>query len=522
MGGASEGPGAAATRPALEEQAAEEGVSDYQPTRESLGRHPVPAWFEDAKLGIFIHWGLFSIPAFAPRLAHPSEAFEKHYPLSAVMTPYTEWYENAIRVPESPSARHHQEQWGGRPYADFREPFVAGLEKWHPREWARLFRRAGARYVVLVTKHHDGYCLWPSRVPNRERRDWCSERDVVGELAQAVRDEGLRFGVYYSGGIDWSFQRRPVRTLIEFIGSVPGGAYPAYAEAQVRELIERYRPSVLWNDIAWPGDRGSMLQLMADYYRAVPEGVINDRWMHRGATLRMLSLRPVQRVLDAWLARRIRRDVARGRRSPAIVPPPPAHFDFRTPEYTSFDEIQRRKWETTRGMTASFGYNRGDREEDYEDPDALVRSFIDSVSKNGNLLLNVGPRGEDAGIPAPQRERLEALGRWLDANGEAIYATRPWTRAESETDAGLGVRFTRGPDALYAIVLGTPAGRDLSFEVPGLSSLPSRVTRLADGREVRARLEEDRLHLSLDAPLPDAPAHAFSLGPVDSADTPTL
>ncbi len=199
-------------------------VSRYEPTRASLRTHPVPAWFEDAKLGIFIHWGLFSIPAFAPRLGHVSDAFTQHYPLSAVMTPYTEWYENAIRVPESPSARHHDEQWGGRPYEDFRADFSAGLASWDPVDWARLFRRAGARYVVLVAKHHDGFCLWPSKVANPHRTGWATERDVVGELAEAVRAEGLRFGVYYSGGIDWSFNRRPVRTLVEFIGSVPTGS----------------------------------------------------------------------------------------------------------------------------------------------------------------------------------------------------------------------------------------------------------------------------------------------------------
>ncbi|MBW2282380.1 MAG: alpha-L-fucosidase, partial [Deltaproteobacteria bacterium] len=333
-------------------------MTRYEPTRESLREHAVPDWFEDAKLGIFIHWGLFSIPGFAPRLAHVSDAFTQHYPLSAVMTPYTEWYQNAIRVPESPSARHPAEHWGGRPYADFKADFEAGLEAWDPSDWARLFHRAGARYVVLVTKHHDGFCLWPSDVPNPQQADWSLRRDLVGDLASAVRAEGLRFGVYYSGGIDWSWNRRPVRTLVEFIGSAPGGDYPAYAEAQVRELIERYEPSVLWNDISWPTALRPMLQLMADYYQAVPEGVVNDRWMHQSWVLRLMARRPVQRTVDALVHWKIRRDAARGTYSPGIVPPPPAHYDFRTPEYTSFDEIRERKWEATRGMSPSFGFNR--------------------------------------------------------------------------------------------------------------------------------------------------------------------
>jgi alpha-L-fucosidase len=415
-------------------------------------------------------------------------------------------------VPESPSARHHAERWGDRPYADFRGDFAAGLEAWDPADWARLFRRAGARYVVLVTKHHDGFCLWPSRVANPRREDWSSERDLVGELAAAVRSEGLRFGVYYSGGIDWSWNPTPVRTLVQFIGSVPGGDYPEYAERQVRELIERYEPSVLWNDIAWPTGLEPMLRLMADYYEAVPEGVVNDRWMHQSGLLRLLRHRPVQKLIDAWIGRRVQRQAERGEYSGGVVPPPPAHYDFRTPEYTSFDEIQARKWEATRGMTPSFGYNRADREEDYETATELTQSFIDSVSKNGNLLINVGPRGEDAGIPDPQRARLEALGAWLETNGDAIYATRPWDEAESETSDGLRVRFTRKPESVYAIVLGTPEPPELELRLPCPLAGELRVTRVADGAPVRSRLEGDRLQLSLDAPLPPSPAHAFAIG----------
>lgn len=483
----------------------------------ALRAHRVPTWFEDAKLGVFIHWGLFSVPGFAARLEHVSDAFSQHYDLGAVMTPYTEWYDNAIRVPESPSAAFHAEHYGGRPYADFREPFASGLAQWRPDEWARLFRRAGAGYVVLVTKHHDGYCLWPSRVPNPKRVGWTSERDVVGELAAAVRAEGLRFGVYYSGGIDWSWNPRPVRTLGEFVGSTPTGAYPAYAEAQVRELVERYQPSVLWNDISWPTDLDALVQLFTDYYRAVPEGVVNDRWMHRNLAMRLIGLRPVQRVVDVVLKRATRKAAARGEASKGIVPPRPAHYDFRTPEYTSFDRITPEKWEATRGMSASFGYNRNDREEDYEKPDELVRSFVDTVSKNGNLLLNVGPRGEDAGIPEPQVRRLETLGAWLEANAEAIRATRPWTRPADEASDGTAVRYTRGRDdrgrdCLYAILLATPSADGIVL--PRLAPAPdTRVALVAGDRPLAARVEGDALHVELSA-LPHAPAHALRISPL--------
>ncbi len=493
---------------------------------ELLRQHRVPAWFEDAKLGIFVHWGLFSIPGFAAKLEHVSDAFTHHYDRGVVMTPYTEWYDNAIRVPGSPSAEFHAKHYGDQAYEDFREPFAKGLTQWDPRAWARLFRRAGAGYVVLVAKHHDGYCLWPSRVPNPRREGWTTQRDVVGELASACRAEGLRFGVYYSGGIDWSWNPTPLRTLGEFIGSTPGGGYPAYAEAQVRELVERYEPSILWNDISWPTDLDTMVRLMSDYYAAVPEGVVNDRWMHRSFAMRLVSRRPVQRIVDAFLSRASRRTAARGEASKGIVPPRPAHFDFRTPEYTSFDEITSEKWEATRGMSPSFGYNRHHEEADYEDPDELLRSFIDTVSKNGNLLLNVGPRGEDAGIPDPQVRRLESLGTWLASNGGAIYGTRPWRRASGETRDGTPVRFTLtlanqdedGGGSLNAILLGTPSGREIVL--PELDPHPgTTVVRLADGSRPQVREEDGALRITLGAPLPVDTAHAFQITPAPADHT---
>jgi alpha-L-fucosidase len=478
---------------------------------DELRKHPIPSWFDDAKLGIFIHWGLFSIPGFAAKLDHISDAFSKHYDQGVVMTPYTEWYLNALRVPGSPSAEFHAEQYGDQPYEDFREPFERGLEQWRPDEWARLFRRAGAGYVVLVSKHHDGYCLWPSQVENPNQAGWTSERDLVGELAAAVRAEGLRFGLYYSGGIDWSWNRNPVRTLGEFIGSGPDGEYPAYAEAQVRELIERYEPSVLWNDISWPTDLPTMVRLMSDYYRAVPEGVVNDRWMHRNLAMKLVSKRPVSRLIDFFMKRTTRKAAERGEEK-GVVPPKPAHCDFRTPEYTSFPEITPGKWEATRGMSPSFGYNRNHTEADYEDPDELLRSFIDTVSKNGNLLLNVGPRGDDAAIPEPQVRRLERLGEWLGANGEAIRGTRPWKQAEGATADGTPVRYTTANGNLYAILMDTPPSQEVV-----LTDLPApadvSVTCLASGEAAGTDASDDRLRITVASPWPQAPAHALRISP---------
>jgi alpha-L-fucosidase len=164
-------------------------------------------------------------------------------------------------------------------------------------------------------------------------------------------------------------------------------------------------------------------------------------------------------------------------------------------------------------MSPSFGYNRADTEEHYEDPDELVCSFIDSVSKNGNLLLNVGPRGEDGAIPEMQRSRLELLGDWLDADGDAIYGSRPWTTADSETKDGERVRFTQSGETLFATILGQPTGMEISIPVPGAVSKDWVVVRLADGQEVDAQIEEDRVTIFLKERLPNAPAHSFSFTP---------
>ena len=134
----------------------------------------------------------------------------------------------------------------------------------------------------------DGFCLWPSEVRNPHRSDWCSKRDVVGELAEAVRGAGMRFGVYYSGGLDSTFNDWPIGTTADMVRAIPRGAYPAYADAQGRELVRRYRPSVLWNDIAWPGTAERLYSLFAHYYGRVPDGVVNDDFLRRDELLWML------------------------------------------------------------------------------------------------------------------------------------------------------------------------------------------------------------------------------------------
>ena len=487
----------------------------YTPSLDSLKTHPLPQWYADGKFGIFIHWGLFSVPGYASGTERISETFARHYWSAIARTPYTEWYWNAIKVRGTPSAAYHRAFWHDMPYEGFRDYFNDGLKAWNPDDWAERFAAAGARYVVLVTKHHDGYCLWPSAVEHPHRDGWSSQRDIVGELAAAVRAKGLKFGVYYSGGIDWSFEGRPLRTLGDFVSAVPGGDYPGYADAQVRELISRYRPSIVWNDISWPDRLEPMLALFADYYNSVEDGVLNDRWMPLTKASRRMKRRWVRLLFDlaAWATVKLKGA------PDGVTPPMPPHCDFRTPEYTAFKSIVEKKWESTRGMSHSFGFNRLDTDKSYDPVDRLIADFVDTVSKNGNLLLNVGPRGLDAQIPQEQTARLDAFGAWLRSNGEGIYGSRPWAAAEGTAEAetaSIPVRFTRQPGGtLYAFLLGRPeAGRRYRLTARDAALPPlGQVVHLASGAAVAFTQDGAALHLTAPETLAPPHIHGFRLEP---------
>jgi alpha-L-fucosidase len=439
------------------------------------GERPLPAWFADAKLGIFVHWGPYSVPGWAPVVDAVDLAGSFFR-----TNPYAEWYRNSMRVPGSPTQAHHAATYGtDYPYERFGEAFDAASLDWDPLDWADLFRRARAGYVVLTSKHHDGFLLWPSRTRNPKAPEWAASRDLVGELAAAVRSRGLRMGLYYSGGLDWRWHDVVLEQAADLARAIPRDpGYVAYALAHWRELIERYRPCSLWNDIGFPGDDAGVLRLFDDYYAAVPEGVVNDRF----------KLAPGPNGLE-----------------------PRVPCDFRTPEYARVTEIRAKKWELCRGIGHSFGWNRAETESHYLSPRALVHLLVDVVSKNGNLLLDVGPEASGA-IPPPQRERLVALGAWLDACGDAIFGTRPWLRAEGRTADGVDVRFTRRGDALYAVLLDAPPRA--SFVLEGVLASPDlRVRRLGDARTPGARPVAGGLEIALAAPLSGSEAYAFEIRP---------
>ena len=448
----------------------------YEPDWMSLKRHPVPKWFEDAKFGIFVHWGLYSVPAWAvtrkgPRqqmdwsqlLADPKRWFREN--------PYAEWYLNTMRIKDSPTWKHRVETYGERfDYLDFIPIFNREAQKWNPDEWAELFKEVGARYVVLTAKHSDGFTLWPSSAHNPHRRpdQQGAQRDIVGDLTKAVRAHGLKMGLYYCGGLDWSFVETPIQVLPDLFATVPQSEeYARYADAQWGELIDRYQPSVLWNDISYP-KKGDVLHLFADYYNRVHEGVINDRFQVE-------------------------------------------HSDYTTPEYITYRKIVVKKWETCRGMGFSFGYNQEEGPEQVLSPGELVSLLVDIVSKNGNLLLNVGPKA-DGTIPQIQMERLRALGQWLRMNGEAIYETRPWVRADGRTSDGVDVRFTQKGDCVYAILLDKPKAREITIESLRADD-GTKIQMLGASDDLRWSRSGKDLSLKLPEQLPGSYAYVLKITP---------
>ncbi len=354
----------------------------YQPTWESIDRRPTPSWFTDAKFGIFIHWGVYSVPAYAPVV--PGKLA------------YAEWYWNAMtRGRDDPKASeiqtgtwaYHQKMYGADfPYQEFAKQFRAEL--FDPDHWADVFARSGARYVVLTSKHHEGFALWPSKEASAIwGRPWNAveigpRRDLLGDLTEAVRRKGLRMGYYYS--------------LYEWYNPVWLADKPRYVREHVfpqfKDLVTRYRPSIIFSDGEWdlPSAGWRSPELLAWLLNESPvreEVVINDRW---GSDSRH------------------------------------KHGGYWTTEYTPGMSGMEHPWEESRGMGFSYGYNRAERLEHYRSGRELVMMLVDLVSRGGNLLLDIGPDA-DGTIPVVMEERLVQIGDWLKVNGEAIYGTRPWT-----------------------------------------------------------------------------------------------
>ncbi|MFB6074405.1 MAG: alpha-L-fucosidase [Haloarculaceae archaeon] len=454
-------------------------MADYEPTWASLDAHSVPPWYHDAKLGIFVHWGVYSVPAWAPTDADIG---------GENASPYAEWYPYYMYEEGSPTREYHREQYGADvEYVDFVEEWDAAA--WDPDAWADLFADVGARYVVLTGEHHDGFPLWDTHYARYSAARMGPERDIVADLAAAVRDRGLRFGAsyhanynYYQPGFEGRFGHPDYAPgPVGDADAGPGPEYVDFMNAKHRELIRHVDPDLLWFDVPMAdGDHLRAKELIADYYdRAAVRGeqvVVNDR----AATEAVGPTIDVDDDADLTF-----------------------HGDFVTPEYDAFEGIRDHKWEVCRGIGRSFGYNRAEDDADHIAPADLVRSFVDIVSKNGNLLLNVGPKA-DGTIPERQRTRLAALGEWLDVNGPAIFGTRPWAVAEDEASA-VPVRYTWRDGDLYAVALEWPGDR-LTLSVPRHADARNAGAALLTGEgtvDCEMAVGSEELRVSL----PGEPAH---------------
>jgi alpha-L-fucosidase len=444
----------------------------YLSTEKSLSSRPAPEWFGDAKFGIFVHWGLYSVPAWATPSGTPDTVTNwNHFYTN---NPYAEWYLNTLRIDGSPTQIHHRKTYGTSfDYYDFVNIFNKGVKNWKAQTWAKLFSDAGAKYVVLTSKHSEGFTLFPSSVPHplMNKSKINSPRDLVGEVAAAVRAQQIKFGVYYSGGLDWSFVQSPITNiwpdLFENIPKSP--AYAGYADMHMYELIRKYKPDVLWNDVNYP-EHGDILGILAELYNANPDAVTNDRW------------RRYQQLKH-----------------------------FTTPEYVVLDSITTEKWETCRGIGYSFGYNQVEGQQQYLTSNELIDMLVDIVSKNGNLLLNVGPRA-DGSIPEVQASRLLDIGSWLKTNGEAIYSSRPWKKASAVANDSTQVRFTQKDSSIYMIFLERPKQSDIT--VPDLRfNSATKVSLLGHDAAISWQQDGNGVRLSFPANANSQHAYTFKFTP---------
>ncbi|GAB2835657.1 alpha-L-fucosidase [Ferruginibacter profundus] len=381
--------------------AAQLQAQNYQPTWQSLDKRPTPSWFTDAKFGIFIHWGVYAVPGWSSK------------------GQYAEWYQQGLQGNDTARQKFHKAKFGSRTYYDLANDFKAEL--FNPDEWAKVFEQSGAKYIVLTSKHHDGFTLWPSKESDRDwgfkwnAVDVGPKRDLIADLFKAVRKTSVHAGMYYS--------------LYEWFNPLwkadKGKFAVEHTWPQMKELINTYQPDVFWTDGDWEASDSvwKSKEFLTWLYNESPvknKIIVNDRW---GAGLRF------------------------------------KHGGIYTPEYQPDLDFEDHAWEESRGMGYSYGYNREEDAWDYNSTQSLVLQLIDKVSRGGNFLLDIGP-DEHGKIPPIMQERLLQMGEWLKANGEAIYNTTRWkvhsqwsegNREYKDRSGDMLLKITVDPDPGYAV-----------------------------------------------------------------------
>lgn len=353
----------------------------YEADWQSLNKRKIPAWFHRDKFGIFIHWGVYAVPSYAPVI--PNSGYS-----------YAEWYWYRLNEKQKDFIAFHNKNYGADfSYPQFEPMFKA--EMFEPAQWAEVFKRSGAKYVVLTSKHHEGYCLWNSAEADRDwGRPWNAvtgtpHRDLLGDLTNAVRATGLKMGYYYSL-YEW-FNPLWQTDKKKFVSE--------HMFPQFKDLVTKYKPSVIFSDGEWELSDTAWRspELLAWLFNDSPvkdEVVIDDRW--GGNT--------------------------RGKNS----------CTYATSEYGSGMDANV-MWEENQGIGHSYGYNRNEQLDDYKSSHDLILMLCDIVARGGNLLLDIGPTA-DGRIPVIMQQRLIDMGNWLKTNGEAIYGTEAYKQPYQWSD----------------------------------------------------------------------------------------